>query len=112
MEIAMQAIRETVDAGILSKIFSLPAAFVNRQIEIIMWPMEDKAAEGKPEKPPERSKLPRLSRAEIDEMAKNDPVIQSLSGCIKGDWLPPPLTRENVTMNNIRKLRLKERYGV
>jgi hypothetical protein len=31
-----------------------------------------------PEKPPERPKPPRLSKAEIDEMAKNDPVIQAL----------------------------------
>jgi hypothetical protein len=43
-------------------------------------------------------------------MAKNDPAIQALTGCIKGDWLPPPLTRENVTMKDIRELRLKKRY--
>jgi hypothetical protein len=100
----MQAMRETVDAEILSRIFTLPAAFVNRRIEIVMWPVEDRAAAN-----PER---PKLSRAEIDEMAKTDPVIQSLTGCIKGAWLPPPLTRENVTMKDIRELRLKERYGI
>jgi hypothetical protein len=108
----MQVIREIVDAGILSRIFNLPAAFVNRRIEIVMWPVEDKAAERNPEKPLEKPQLPRLSRAEIDEMAKHDPVIQSLSGCIKGDWLPLPFTRENVTMKDIRELRLKERYGI
>jgi hypothetical protein len=100
----MQAIRETVDAGILSRIFTLPAAFVNRRIEIVMWPLEDTAVAN-----PEKPKLPRLSRAEIDEMAKTDPVIQSLTGCIKGGWLPLPLTKENVTMKDIRELRLKER---
>jgi hypothetical protein len=42
----MQAIRETFDAGILSRIFTLPAAFVNRGIEIVMWPLEDTAASG------------------------------------------------------------------
>jgi len=101
----MQAIRETVDAGTLSQIFNLPASFANRRIEIVMWPVE-----GDPEKPLERPKLPRLSKAEIDEMAKNDPAIQALTGCITGDWLPPPLMRENVSMKDIRELRLKERY--
>jgi hypothetical protein len=108
VEVAMQAIREIVDAGILSRIFNLPAAFVNRRIEIVMWPVEDKAAA---ERNLEKPKLPRLSRAEIDEMAKNYPVIQSLSGCITGDWLPPPLIRKNVTTKDIRELRLKECDG-
>jgi hypothetical protein len=106
----MQAIRKNVDAGTLSQIFNLPASFANRQIEIVMWPVEDNAVEEASEKPLERPELPRFSRAEIDEMAKNDPVIQALTGCIKGDWLPPPLTRENVTMKDIRELRLKERH--
>jgi hypothetical protein len=104
----MQAIRKIVDADTLAGLFTLPVAFANRRIEVVMRPVEDKeAAERNWEKP----KLPRLSRTEIDEMAKNDPVIQSLSGCITGDWLPPPLTRENVTMKDIRELRLKEGDG-
>jgi hypothetical protein len=53
-------------------------------------------------------KQPRLSMVEIDEMIKTDPIMQSLTGCIKGDWLPLPLTKENVTMKDIRELRLKE----
>jgi hypothetical protein len=106
VEIIMQSIREIVDAGTLSQIFNLPASFANKQIEIVMRPVEDKVEEdfGMP------LERPRLSRVEIDEIVKNDPVIRSLTGCIKAGWLPPPLTRENVTMEDIRELRLKERY--
>jgi hypothetical protein len=37
----MQAVRKIVDAGILDGIFTLPSAFANRRIEIVMRPVED-----------------------------------------------------------------------
>jgi hypothetical protein len=37
----MQAVRKIVDAETLARLFTLPAAFANRQIEIVMRPVED-----------------------------------------------------------------------
>ncbi|MDR3324736.1 MAG: hypothetical protein LBS82_01920 [Spirochaetaceae bacterium] len=37
----MQAIRKIVGADILARLFTLPAAFANRRIEIVMRPVED-----------------------------------------------------------------------
>ncbi|MDR3303921.1 MAG: hypothetical protein LBS86_05870 [Treponema sp.] len=37
----MHAVRKIVDAGTLDGIFTLPSAFANRRIEIVMRPLED-----------------------------------------------------------------------
>jgi hypothetical protein len=37
----MQAVRKIVGADTLARIFTLPASFANRRIEIVMRPVED-----------------------------------------------------------------------
>jgi hypothetical protein len=41
----MQAIRKIIDADTLTRLFTLPAGFANRRIEIIMRPVEDEAVD-------------------------------------------------------------------
>jgi hypothetical protein len=41
-EIDMEAVRKIVEADTLARLFTLPATFAHRRIEIVMSPMEDK----------------------------------------------------------------------
>jgi hypothetical protein len=56
--------------------------------------------------------LPKVTQAEI-EAARQDPVIRRMAELAEQmdfSWLPEGLTRENITMKDIRALRLKEKY--
>ena len=50
--------------------------------------------------------LPRFTKAQI-EAAVQSPDIQALVGALKGADLPP-----DVTMKDIREMRLAEKYGI
>jgi hypothetical protein len=41
----MQAVRKIIDADTLARLFTLPAGFAKRRIEIIMRPVEDEAVD-------------------------------------------------------------------
>jgi hypothetical protein len=61
-----------------------------------------------------QEELPKVTRAEI-EAARQDPVIRRMAELAEQmdfSWLPEGLTRENITMKDIRALRLKEKYGI
>ena len=88
----MTALRKIVDSSVLTDIFvDLPPAFVNRKVEIVMFPVEEK-------------KVPRLTMAQIEEWTKT-PEIQSLEGALKSVGLPSDLS-----ISDIRKERLAEKY--
>jgi hypothetical protein len=60
--------------------------------------------------------LPRITRAQWAKWEKNpDPVIERMSELadqMNFSWFPEGLTRENITMKDIRALRIKEKYNV
>lgn len=61
-----------------------------------------------------QEELPKVTRAEI-EAARQDPVIRRMAELAEQmdfSWLPEGLTRENITMKDIRALRLREKYGI
>ena len=90
----MTAIREIVDSSSLTEIFDLPPVFMNRKIEVIMFPAEEKKHE-----------IPRLTMLQIEEAAKSS-AVQALVGALKDADLPP-----DMTMKDIRKMRLEEKYS-
>jgi hypothetical protein len=89
----MAALRKVVDSSVLTDIFDLPPAFMNRKVEIVMFPVEEK-------------KVPRLTMAQIEEWTKT-PEIQSLVGALKSAGLPL-----DISINDIRKERLAEKYKI
>ena len=91
----MTAVREIIDSSSLTNIFNLPPNFMNRKVEVIMFPVEEKINE-----------TPRLTRAQIEEAA-NAPEIQALVGVLKGADLP-----DDISMKDIREMRLAEKYQI
>ncbi|MDR0313219.1 MAG: hypothetical protein LBI14_06445 [Treponema sp.] len=91
----MTAVREIVDSSSLADIFNLPPAFMNRKVEVIMFPVEERINE-----------TPRLTRAQIEEAA-NSPEVQAIVGVLEGAGLP-----EDITMKDIRQMRLAEKYQI
>ncbi|MDR0551705.1 MAG: hypothetical protein LBG72_06775 [Spirochaetaceae bacterium] len=53
-----------------------------------------------------KPKLPRFTKEQIEEWSKS-PDIQALVGAIDSTGLPP-----DITMKDIREMRLAEKYGV
>jgi hypothetical protein len=106
-EFSMQAVRKIVDAETLTGLFSLPRAFTNRRLEITIIPIEETAPVSA-KKPVKAAKptLPRLTGRQIDEIVEKS-AAKHLVGVLKGTGLP-----ENITMKDIREMRLKERGGV
>jgi hypothetical protein len=62
----MTAVREIVGSSSLVGIFNLPPNFMNRKVEVIMFPVEETA-----------DKIPKFTRAQIEEAA-NSPEVQAL----------------------------------
>jgi len=89
----MTALRKVVDSSALTDIFDLPPAFINRKIEVVMFPVEEK-------------KIPHLTMAQIEEWTKA-PEIQSLAGALKSADLP-----SDISMGDIRRERLAEKYKI
>jgi hypothetical protein len=103
----MQAVRKIVDAETLAGLFSLPRSFTNRRLEITILPIEETApvSAQKPVKAA-MSPLPRLTSRQIDEIVEKS-AVKHLLGVLKGTGLP-----EDITMQDIREMRLKERGGM
>jgi len=91
----MTQVRKIVDSSSLVGIFDLPPVFKNRKVEVIMSPVEEKINE-----------TPRFTREQIEEAAKS-PEVQALVGVLKDAGLP-----EDITMKDIRQMRLAEKYGI
>jgi hypothetical protein len=91
----MTAVRKIVDSSSLADIFDLPPVFMNRKVEVIMFPVEETA-----------NIIPKFTRAQIDEWSKS-PQVQALVGALAGADLP-----EDITMKDIRQMRLAEKYHI
>ena len=91
----MTQVRKIVDSSSLAGIFDLPPAFENRKIEVIIFPVEEKA-----------DIIPKFTMEQIKEAA-NAPEIQAIVGVLKDKGLP-----EDITMKDIRQMRLAEKYGI
>jgi len=91
----MTQVRKIVDSSSLDGIFDLPSVFKNKKIEVIMFPVEEKT-----------DKIPQFTMAQIEEAA-NSSEIQSLVGVLKGYDLP-----EDISMKDIRQMRLAEKYQI
>jgi len=89
----MTALRKIVDSSALTDIFDLPPAFINRKVEVVMLPVEEK-------------KVSHLTMAQIEEWTKS-PEIQSLVGALKSTGLS-----SDISISDIRKERLAEKYKV
>ena len=89
----MAILRKIVDSNTLTNVFDLPPALKNKQVEIIIFPVEEK-------------NFSRLTMKQIEEWVKT-PEIQSLVGALK-------TTDSAMDMNisDIRKERLGEKYKV
>ena len=66
----MAAFRKIVDSSSLAGIFDLPPVFMNRKIEVIMFPIEDTA-----------EVMPKFTMAQIEEAA-NSPKVQAIVGVL------------------------------
>ena len=91
----MTQVRKIVDSSSLADIFDLPSVFKNRKIEVIMFPVEEKA-----------DITPKFTMAQIDEWTQT-PELQALAGLLKGSDLSP-----NISMKDVRQMRLAEKYGI
>jgi hypothetical protein len=91
----MTAVRKIVDSSSLADIFDLPPVFKNRKVEVIMFPVEETA-----------NTIPKFTKAQIEEWSKS-PKVQALVGALAGAGLP-----EDITMKDIRQMRLEEKYKI
>ena len=91
----MTQVRKIVDSSSLAGIFDLPPDFKDRKVEVIMFPVEEKA-----------EKIPQFTMEQINEWAQS-PQVQALVGVLKNAGLP-----EDITMKDIRQMRLAEKYGI
>ena len=95
----MTALRKVVDSNKLVGIFDLPPAFKNKQLEVILFPV-DKVSTSV------NRKIPLFSMAQIEEWAKA-PEIQALTGVLKETNLPA-----DISISDIRNARLAEKYKI
>jgi hypothetical protein len=91
----MTAVREIVDSSSLTGIFDLPPVFKNRKVEVIMFPVEETS-----------HIIPKFTKAQIIEWSKS-PKVQALVGVLVGAGLP-----EDISMKDIRQMRLEEKYHI
>ncbi len=93
----MTAIRKVVDSNTLTELFDLPPDFKGKKIEVILFPVEESK---------EEKKIFSATAAQIDEWSKM-PEIQSLVGALKGISMD-----QNISIDDIRNMRLAEKYGI
>jgi hypothetical protein len=91
----MTQVRKIVDSSSLADIFDLPPVFKNRKVEVIMFPVEEKT-----------DKIPQFTMEQIIEWSQS-PKVQALVGVLKNAGLP-----EDITMKDIRQMRLAEKYKI
>jgi len=91
----MTQVRKIVDSSSLADIFDLPPVFKNRKVEVIMFPVEEKA-----------DKIPQFTMEQVIKWSQS-PQVQALVGVLKDKGLP-----EDITMKDIRQMRLAEKYNI
>jgi len=91
----MTQVRKIVDSSSLADIFDLPPVFKNRKIEVIMFPVEEKA-----------DITPKFTMEQIIEWSQS-PQVQALVGVLKDKGLP-----EDISMKDIRQMRIAEKYNI
>ena len=92
----MTALRKVVNSSDISNIFDLPPSFINRQLEIIIFPTEIDEAR----------KTPHFSMEQIQQWS-NSSQIQAITGILKDTDLP-----QDITMKDIKQMRLSEKYNI
>jgi hypothetical protein len=94
------------DAAILlEEIQSLPPNLAAEALDVVGY-LKQKSRKGAVPAAGKSAALPRFTKAQI-EAAVQSPEIQALVGALKGTDLPP-----DVTMKDIREMRLAEKYGI
>ena len=96
-------------AVLLEEIQSLPPNLAAEVLDFVGYLKQKSRKEAPGEAAPGARKpaaLPHFTRAQI-EAAANSPEIQAIVGALKGADLPP-----DVTMKDIREMRLAEKYGI
>ncbi|GHV85532.1 hypothetical protein AGMMS50230_11400 [Spirochaetia bacterium] len=98
-------------AVLLEEIQSLPPNLAAEVLDFVGY-LKQKSGKGTPdgeaaapraEKP---AALPHFTMAQI-EAAAQSPKVQAIVGALKGAGLPP-----DITMKDIREMRLTEKYGI
>ena len=97
--VQMTSVRKVVDSYLLEDLFDLPSAFKNKQLEVIILPVEEESVSI-------NKKLPILTMEQIEKWAKT-PEIQALTGVLAGTSLP-----DDIKMSDIRNNRLSYKYKV
>ena len=94
-------------AVLLEEIQSLPPNLAAEVLDFVGY-LKQRSREETPagEAQGKSAALPRFTRAQV-EAAAQAPEIQAIVGALKGADLPP-----DVTMKDIREMRLAEKYGV
>ncbi|GHV89130.1 hypothetical protein AGMMS50267_14900 [Spirochaetia bacterium] len=94
-------------AVLLEEIQSLPPNLAAEALDFVGY-LKQKSRKGGAAAPGEGKSavLPRFTMAQI-EAAAQAPEIQAIVGALKGADLPP-----DVTMKDIREMRLAEKYGI
>jgi len=82
----MEFVREIVDSSALDQVLTLPRSFLNRKVEILVFPVQDKG------------KKVSVDREKINELMEGS-ITQSLIGSV-----PHP----DITPEEIRSMRLKK----
>jgi hypothetical protein len=90
-------------AVLLDEIQSLPPNLVAEALDFVGY-LKQKSRKETPAA--EKSVLPLFTKAQVEEWAQS-PDIQAIVGALKGADLPP-----DVTMKDIREMRLAEKYGI
>jgi hypothetical protein len=91
----MTQVRKIVDSSSLTDIFDLPPNFMNRKVEVIMFPVEETA-----------DITPKFTMEQIIKWSKS-PKVQALVGVLEGVGLPA-----DISMKDIRQMRLAEKYKI
>ncbi|GHU67770.1 hypothetical protein FACS189447_10180 [Spirochaetia bacterium] len=90
-------------AVLLDEIQSLPPNLAAEVLDFVGY-LKQKNRKGTPDG--KSAALPRFTMAQI-EAAAQSPEIQAIVGALKGADLPP-----DITMKDIREMRLAEKYGI
>jgi hypothetical protein len=89
-------------AVLLDEIQSLPPHLVAEALDFVGYLKQ----KNRKETPAEKPVLPLFTKAQV-EAAVQSPEIQAIVGALKGADLPP-----DVTMKDLREMRLAEKYGI
>ena len=82
----MEFVREIVDSSALNQVLTLPRSFLNRKVEILVFPVQDK------------EKKVSITREKINELMEGS-ITQSLIGAVP---------HSDITLEEIRSKRLRK----